>query len=197
MNRKGFTTIELIIAITIAGIIMGAVGTFMTFNLRSFNATTDIIDIQYEGQLAMTQLVDIIRESKGVESITGYTTTDATDEDKINASYEVIPTSVVFHHTEWDASASPAVDQVTSYTLTFDAVNNKILCTVGGTTTASYDLARHITSFTLTPAGNEYIPTTDYEDFQFSDTFLIRLTLEEGKASQQLETQVKIRNKIN
>ena len=183
-NNKGFTTIELILAILIAGIIMGAVGTFLTFNLGSFNTTTDVIDIQYEGQLLMNQMVSLLRESEGFDTITGNTVGDLTVEDKIDATYEVVPDTFEFKHYEWDGSS----ELETGFQLVYDAANGVLINTTDNPTGTdpTYDMGRYIESFTLEPVGN---------DFQECDNVIIRLTLEEGGSSIELETQVKIRNK--
>ncbi|MBN2221461.1 MAG: prepilin-type N-terminal cleavage/methylation domain-containing protein [Vallitaleaceae bacterium] len=63
-NQSGFTVVELMTAIVIAGIITGVIGTFLLVHIKSFETTKDIVDIQYDTQLAMNSLNKTILEGK-------------------------------------------------------------------------------------------------------------------------------------
>lgn len=183
MKTDGFTTIELIVAIAIAGIIMGAVGTFLTFNLRSFNTTTDIIDTQYEGQLTMTQLVDILKSSDGVRTVSGHTDADATIASRLDAAYKIIPTALEVHHSQWNGVS----EEVTQYLITYDGAKDILECRVTqpDNTVIEFEVGRYVTGFYITPVGS---------DFEMARSFLIELELAENDASLAIESQVKIRN---
>lgn len=188
-NRKGFTTIELILAIAIAGVIMGAVGSFLTFNLRGFNQAKDIIDIQYEGQLAINQLSSIAQESIGITAID-----DQGGTDSYTYTTEVTPGTVEFVQ---DVVIS-GVDYEYTYHITYDPItdpdNPKILCqldkeNISASSTVSdaqYVMAQYVDAFTLEPTGGSY---------QTTKSVVIKMTFAEGKASYDLQTEVKFRNK--
>jgi prepilin-type N-terminal cleavage/methylation domain-containing protein len=185
MNNKGFTTIELILAIAIAGIVMGAIGSFLTFNLRGFNATTDVIDIQYEGQLAMNQLTNIARESTGVLLLDDE---DTLSGDDFNSNIKITPNTLRFEHKATDPSNS-MLELTTVYDLVYDEIDNEISATIteNDGSTITYVIARYIEAFTIKPG----------DGLSFGDTKSIQMTmrLEQGAAHLDLQTHVKFRNK--
>ncbi len=69
-GNQGFTVIELMVATLIAAIITGAIGSFLVIHIKSFEATKDLVDIQYDSQIALNGLGEIIMESKGVTYMT-------------------------------------------------------------------------------------------------------------------------------
>ena len=181
-NNRGFTTIELILAILIAGIVMGAVGSFLTFNLRSFNTTTDIIDIQYEGQLVMNQLVEVLRESEGISDVTGFSIGFPLEvENKLDAAYEVVPTAFSFEHSSWNGTS----EDITNYLIKYDATT-KVISIESPPGSNDYVMGQYVSSFSLEPVDT---------DFEFADNIIIRMSMEQDGASLNLESQVKIRNK--
>lgn len=190
MNNKGFTTIELILAIAIAGVIMGAVGTFLTFNLRGFNQAKDIIDIQYEGQLAINQLSNIAQESLGITAID-----DDAGLDSFTTTTEITPGSVDF---EQDIIESGGEVWKYTYHITYDSTtdptNPKLLCQLDKLKLSDnstdndpeYVMAQYVDGFTLEPTGGS---------FQTTKSMVIKMTFAQGKASYDLQTEVKFRNK--
>lgn len=184
-DNKGFSTLELIITIAIAGIIMGAVGSFLVFNLRSFNATTDVIDIQYEGQLAINQLADIAKQSTGILALED---NGSPAGDLMNTFNRTTPYFLQFEHRERDpADPSSDADVITTYDITYDDITNDITVRVLPTD-ETYILGSYITSY-------EIEPISDAANFAEADSIQIYLTLESGDASIDLQTHVKFRNK--
>jgi len=59
-NQKGFTIVELLVAIAIASIVTVTVGGFMVVGARSFSSTSSEVNLQSESQLAFNQLQDLI-----------------------------------------------------------------------------------------------------------------------------------------
>lgn len=71
-DQKGFTLVELLVAVAIAAIVGGAVFGFMIVGARSFSSTSTEVNLQYEAQLAFNQLQDILIDTAvGIDYIYG------------------------------------------------------------------------------------------------------------------------------
>lgn len=135
----------------------------------------------------MNQLVELMRESDGFIAIEGSTTISPTVEDKMDATYEIIPDFFTLEHSEWESNLSYNED-VTTYKLTFDPTSRILenFTDYPTGTDPTYDMGRYITEFSLEPVDT---------DFQEADNVIIRLTMEQGGATVEIESQVKMRNK--
>lgn len=185
MNDKGFTTIELILAMVIAGVIMGAAGTFLVFNLNAFNSTTDIIDIQYEGQLAINQLTNIMKESTGIELLSDDDMSIPAD--ALSTEGPVTPNSMQLLHTERDPSNASLL-MTTEYNITYDENTDTLtlnMVTPSGSET--YVMATYVSGFEIkSQTGVAFADTTSVQ---------IYLTLNDNDANLDLQSHVKFRNK--
>lgn len=76
MNRKAFTLIELILVITIVGIIAAVVPTFISASLDSWIFNTTERDLVFGARLAINRMVREIRQLKNSDSITTFTDTE-------------------------------------------------------------------------------------------------------------------------
>lgn len=68
-NNQGFTVIELMLAIVIAGLITAAISGFLLVHIRSYETTKDIVDIQYDSQLGLNNIGKTAMESKGLSYV--------------------------------------------------------------------------------------------------------------------------------
>lgn len=80
-NKKGLTMIELMLAILIAGIITAAIGGYLAVHIRSYETAQDLVDVQYEAQMALNGMSEIIMESRGLYEIESQAGTFFTDGD--------------------------------------------------------------------------------------------------------------------
>ncbi len=62
-NEKGFTLIELVLAITIMGIIAGATVTLLSMHLKAHNIASDRSGLHMEGLLAMDRMTNAARKA--------------------------------------------------------------------------------------------------------------------------------------
>lgn len=92
-DQKGFTLVELLVAVAIAAIVGGAVLGFMVIGARSFSSTSTEVNLQHEAQLAFNQLQDLLIDTTvGIEYMYGATETDET----LVSSESDIPTGAAF-----------------------------------------------------------------------------------------------------
>ncbi|SHJ82842.1 PilW family protein [Tepidibacter formicigenes] len=70
-NIRGFTLIELLIVCAIAGIGISAVGSFLISNYNLFFRAEDQVNVQYEAQNAMNEIINKVMETKGIKLIEG------------------------------------------------------------------------------------------------------------------------------
>lgn len=68
-NEIGITMIEMMIAIVIAGIIMGTISSFIMVHMKSYEVTQQLVSIQYDSQIVLNQIAEIAMESQGLEAL--------------------------------------------------------------------------------------------------------------------------------
>lgn len=83
INKKGITVIELIIAIAILGILTLAVGGFLSFGIKGFQRTNEIVDEQAMIRLSANRVTEILRNAKTLEIIDASAVPTTITDDKI------------------------------------------------------------------------------------------------------------------
>lgn len=87
-DSRGFTLVELLIAIAIASVIGAAVFGFIVVGAKSFSSTSSDINVQHEAQLVFNQVQDLLVDTAiGVD----YMYSDSANTDKIVSSDAEIP----------------------------------------------------------------------------------------------------------
>ncbi len=66
-NNKGFTLVELLVTLGIAGIVITLIFNFLIINLKTFNQSSDEIALQEESQRIMNKIIEIGMESTKVK----------------------------------------------------------------------------------------------------------------------------------
>ncbi len=172
-KEGGFTTVEMMVALLIAGIIMAAIGTFLVFHVNGFNESRNIIALQREGQLTMNQLSEMLSESTGIES----------------ASASEVRFKVIS-----DGESRPD-------TIRFDSTDKAIYGSGSGV--SEYLISEHVKSFYLEAASPIYkvdssgTPTSEV-DWEKINLVKISLGLSKGEGDDEqvvnLEREIKLRN---
>ena len=70
LNNKGFTLVELIIVMAIMGLVGLAVAGFIGTSSSQYKSATKEVDLQYEAQIFMNQLGDMVQSATKVTSCT-------------------------------------------------------------------------------------------------------------------------------
>lgn len=174
-NQKGLSLVELMTAVVIAGAIVGAVSGFLHMHMKSYESTQDIVDIQYEAQLALNQMAEMIMESTGVHDITNSDGAGATG----NVS-ALTPNMISFK----DVSG---LEQV--FTKGVIPADENTIFYQDSSLPSRVIFAQNVTSLSFRPL-NGY-------SFEKCNALEITMVLKKGGADLTLTTQVKIRNKIN
>ena len=65
-ENKGFSLVELLVAITISAIVAGGIGYLLTTSLRMYNKDTVDVTLQQELQVTLNQIVDYAMESETI-----------------------------------------------------------------------------------------------------------------------------------
>ncbi|MDA3846614.1 MAG: hypothetical protein PF505_08740 [Vallitaleaceae bacterium] len=86
-NIIGLTVVEVMVAIVIAGIISGAIGSYLMVHIKSYEVAQDVIDLQYEAQMALNGMSEIIMESRGLYEIQDQDGNSYVDGTLINDGY--------------------------------------------------------------------------------------------------------------
>lgn len=76
MSKRGFTLIELIMVITIVGIIGGVIAPFVANSINYWILVKDEREVISSARLALNRMVREIRQIKDTASITAFTDTD-------------------------------------------------------------------------------------------------------------------------
>jgi type II secretory pathway component PulJ len=84
-NEKGITVVEIMVALAMTGLIITAIGSFMTVNMKGYNSTKSSVNLQYEAQLIMNMLIDTLMEVSDIKLIQD----QENDEGSINLLEEV------------------------------------------------------------------------------------------------------------
>lgn len=190
-QENGFTVIELMVATLIAAIITGAIGSFLVIHIKSFETTKDLVDIQYDSQIALNGLGEIVMESKGMSYLTDGSAAETGDNLIENLSesnqplafaFEKIDGSVVLflyekaHNTLW--FSEPSKD-VIAYDLTVDS--NEI-------NDSWFVYLEHL-------EGLELSSQTSGLSFKDSNQLYIVLSMKDGDSTLQVSNVFNMRNK--
>jgi prepilin-type N-terminal cleavage/methylation domain-containing protein len=190
-DNYGFSVVEMLLAIVIAGLIMGAIGSFLMIHIKSFETTLDVIDVQYEGQLAFNTLGTIAMESQAIDYIS-----DGTNDLTATNTEILDPISIVF------------INGDGSYTsFYYDKTNKKILFMDTPTSTSEtarrdisnvsdtslwYDFAFNIASWKITPG---VTPTSGIaETYAAANNMYVYMELEDDGSMLTLSNLFEFRN---
>lgn len=69
LDDKGYTLMELLLVLALAGIIMIPIGSFLIMNVKTFHRSDGQMEVQYQAQIAMNELIDKAMEAKKIVAV--------------------------------------------------------------------------------------------------------------------------------
>ncbi len=69
VNNKGFTLVELLVALAISSIILTAIGILVTNGVRGYNKQTTMSELQDEANLTMNHIVNAVMEADNIDLV--------------------------------------------------------------------------------------------------------------------------------
>lgn len=186
-DNRGITLMELMIAITITVVVMGAATLFIRTALKSYDAASNTIDLQMESQIVMEQISTWIMEGNKVKVIDGDTLVIYHIPRQIESSK--FPSSL-------DSSDRP--DMTISKRI-IGVENGKLYMKVVSPVDLSTDADVSLTASdaVIENCIGEYVieftPTVDATN---QDEVTVSMRLKEGTQEYELSNLVKIRNEL-
>ena len=167
---QGFTLVELLITLSLAGIILTLVFSFFINNLKNFNRAEHEVDLQYNGQFAKEYITKIVTQSKGisfVESIDGVDKTSTSD--RVNVKQI---TFIVENADESTSDISFSIDEVSKELHSSDIMSS---------------IAQYVEKLVIEP-----VPSN--ENYSNARGIALIINLSKGDVNKRIESQIKFRN---
>ena len=202
-DQKGFTLVELLLAVGIAALAAAAIFGFMVVGAKSFNSTSSDINVQYESQLVFNKMQDLLVDTCiGVEY--GYSTAGNTDADYIEIVKDSdIPSGtdvtykrlIMYNYDDedpekkvyeviWDADKAEVYYNEYEPSVTTDAEGNEVV-EKGSALYTDQLMGEHFTAF-----------AADLSDMESRRIVRVNLTFEKSGKEYKSSHNITLRNKI-
>lgn len=148
-NSKGFTLVEMIIAVAIIGVIFIPITNFYIYNLKYFNLSNQQIEAQRQAQFAINSMVENAMGTKGLIAMESSAGT-AVNIDTSTGTVEI--KSISFKSLDYGTVLTYSLDEYNKLTLTTtvtDADGNTI-------ETTTRDIAENISQIRVTPSNDSF-----------------------------------------
>lgn len=190
-NNKGFSLIELLVAIGVSGIVILMISFIMVQGTTLFKGENEVIDIQGESQIVRNQLTEALMGAKSVVVVNA-------GEDIIIYTGAVNPeNNYLMAETAGDGGASAVT---TERIITYDKSKNAIYISstsINGATTSEGSLiSNYVTDMKVAFNENcaKKFENGTIEYFKNPFSLDIELTLENGEQESDLNISVRVRN---
>lgn len=208
-DDRGMSLIELIVAVSMAAIVMGAATIFIMSALRSYNTASAVIDLQMESHVLMEQLGAWIMEGNRVEIIDvgaggGYTATALVIYSiprEVNVSNLPMGTEVDENGRVILSTAPPGA------TLTPATASKRVIWQDGDSlymmeTTGIMNADTDVTSLGSSDANRDHLISLYIEDLTYvwdkdQNTLTLTLKMRSGTEEYGLQNVILMRNEFN
>lgn len=194
---KGFTVIEMMVAIIIAGLLTASIFSFLLVHIKSYKTTEDMVNLQYDGQIVLNQISNIAMESKGIYRISLINDASFLEEIELNSITNKIS---IDNEDEYIVFMSDSETIIEYHIFKFKG-NNTLEYSLSKNADLSFPenygvIGKNIKSFNLTPSKSNLSADSGGESFKASNGIEIELELEKDGSLLTVNTQAKYRNKI-
>ena len=157
-DNKGFSLVELLVAITISAIVAGGIGYLLTTSLRMYNKDTVDVTLQQELQITLNQIVDYAMESETiVADFDGnppeYLALGTFDKTKLNAQIIWQDGNKLYIKKATIADFCLSADPENAHYREIDKSKIESLIPSAGTSSDANLLAQYVTAFKVTGIG--------------------------------------------
>ncbi len=159
MRKKGFTLIELIIVITIIGIIAGVVGYILLGTVDAWTFKANRNDLLWDGRLAVNRMVREIREIKDLTSVTTASSSQLRFTNINNNSITYSLSGAGLNRTK-DGTANILAQNVSSLSFTYYDSGGASIATPAVSPSAT-NIKRVRVNLTLTNGGQNFYAQSD------------------------------------
>ncbi|MEE1077552.1 MAG: prepilin-type N-terminal cleavage/methylation domain-containing protein [Agathobacter sp.] len=184
-DNRGITLVELVVAISMAVIVMGAATLFIRSAVNGYRKASDTIDLQMESQVVMEQVSTWIMEGNNVKVIEGNNLVI------YSIPHKVDPLKLPTGASLWTQTASKRVLGVVDgnlYMKTFDGISDVETDTNAKLVASDAELENCIGEHVV-----EFVPTIDPNN---PDEIQIYLKFQLGKEEYEITDTVKVRNEL-
>ena len=153
MKKRGFTLIELVVVITIIGIIAGVVGFILFGAVDAWTFRLKRAGLLSDGRLAINRIVREVREVKDLTSVIAASSSQFRfiDTDDTDITYSLNGSDL--ERTE-DGTANTLAENVSSLSFTYYDFNGSTISTPAVSSSAT-DIRRVLIDLTLTKDGED------------------------------------------
>lgn len=201
-NNKGFSLVELLVAITIGAIVMGSITFLLVTSLRLYSNETADVALQQELQVSLNQIMDYAMESQtlvvknngGETEYLALGTVDKTDKSKMNLQIIWKVDDKLYLRKEQVADYA----NVNAGNTLFDKAGD-----LAGTAEDKYLLAQYVESFIVIPEGHKIEQDSAGVDVRcYENPLSLNITLSYSKRgairniTKRVEDKAVLRNKV-
>lgn len=195
-NNKGFSMVELLIAIAISVILAGSVFSFMVVGSRAFSSNSAEVELQSESQLIANQLQDLLIDTAiGVEYFynAGAGNVEITSDSEIGAGTTVVSKELYMYDTNavyvarWIADESRLYYAECDVTVNTDPVTGEKTAVCGAERTLGGPqlIGESITDFSV-----------DLSDVESRNVVRVNMELQDRNRTYRSSHNITLRNKI-